>query len=157
MTVMKVQLLRFLSRAWLLALGMMLTACAADGINDTGQPSAYAFPDFCLRSDTPQADTNERYVMDRRISCVLDVHKGKLYSIYNRRLRDNPHLSGNIVFALQLASDGTVLNVTVEKNELGDAQLVDELSGEFKRITFGPNPAGKIRTISIPISFLPPS
>jgi TonB family protein len=88
------------------------------------------------------------------IQIVFDKHKGAIFNIYNRALRQNPGLEGKVVFQLTIAPSGQVTAISVVSSELGDQALESKLLARIKMIDFGAKPVGSV-TLTYPIDFLP--
>jgi len=74
---------------------------------------------------------------DETIRAVLESSKGSLYAIYNRSLRQNPTLSGKVLFELVIEASGMVSNCRIVSSELGDADLERKLVARLKLLNFG--------------------
>ena len=88
------------------------------------------------------------------IQLVFDRHKGSIYSLYRRALRNNPALEGTVVLRLEIQPNGTVTKCEVVSSELGDASLERKIVLKVKRINFGAMPVDVWRD-TYPISFIP--
>ncbi len=88
------------------------------------------------------------------IQIVFDKHKGAIFNIYNRALRQNPGLEGKVVFQLTIAPSGQVTAISVISSELGDQALESKLLARIKMINFGAKPVDSV-TLTYPIDFLP--
>jgi periplasmic protein TonB len=88
------------------------------------------------------------------IQIVFDKHKGAIFNIYNRALRQNPTLEGKVVFQLTIAPSGQVTAISVVSSELGDPTLERKLLARIKMINFGAKPVDSV-TLTYPIDFLP--
>lgn len=74
---------------------------------------------------------------DETIRAVLESSKGSLYAIYNRSLRQNPTLSGKVLFELVIEASGAVSSCRIVSSELGDADLERKLVARLKMLNFG--------------------
>lgn len=88
------------------------------------------------------------------IQIVFDRNKGAIFNIYNRALRQDPSLSGKVVFQLTIAPSGQVTAISVVSSELGDKTLESKLLARIKLINFGAKPVDAV-TLTYPIDFLP--
>lgn len=88
------------------------------------------------------------------IQLVFDRHKGSIYSLYRRALRNNPALEGSVVLRLEIQPDGTVTKCEVVSSELGDEALERKIVLKVKRINFGAMNVDVWRD-TYPISFIP--
>lgn len=78
---------------------------------------------------------------DRRsreqINRIFDNNKGALYALYNRALRKNPSLSGEVSFHIEISPDGVVTSCKVTSSEIDDQELLRKLSARIKLFNFG--------------------
>lgn len=85
-----------------------------------------------------QYDPNKNGMRDMEsIRRVFERHKGAVYSLYNKALRNNPELSGKFVFSLLINPDGSVSNVKVVASDLGNKKLENKFIAKIKTIQFG--------------------
>lgn len=105
-----------------------------------------------LKKDPRTARTAGRSQED--IQIVFDRNKGAIFNIYNRALRNDPTLSGKVVFQLTIAPSGQVTAISVVSSELGDKALESKLLARIKMINFGAKPVDAV-TLTYPIDFLP--
>src|SRR3990170_4537553 len=75
------------------------------------------------RAAPRSADSNKASRSREEIERVFDVNKGRIFTLYNRALRENPALQGKVVLRLTIAPDGRVTFCEVVSSELGDAEL----------------------------------
>ena len=88
------------------------------------------------------------------IERVFQKNKDGIFNIYNRALRKNPSLSGQVVVELTIAPGGEVTRVNILSSELGDEALERKLVLKIKRFKF--SKANVAETIvTYPIDFLP--
>jgi len=85
---------------------------------------------------------------------VFDANKGAIFAIYNRALRTDPSLRGQMVIELVIEPGGAVTDIRVVSSELADADLVARLVGRIRMFDFGARDVGTTR-ISYPVHFLP--
>ncbi len=88
------------------------------------------------------------------IERVFQKNKGGIFNIYNRALRKNPSLSGQVVVELTIAPGGEVTRVKILSSELGDEALERKLVLKIKRFKFSQARVAEI-TVTYPIDFLP--
>lgn len=88
------------------------------------------------------------------IERVFQKNKGGIFNIYNRALRKNPSLAGQVVVQLTIAPGGEVIQVKILSSELGDESLERKLILKIKRFKFSKANVSKI-TVTYPIDFLP--
>ena len=86
---------------------------------------------------------------------VLDRHKGAMYTLYNRELRNDPTLQGKLVMSITIAPAGTVSRCVILSSELGAVSLEQQLVALIKGIDFGNKPDVPAVTTKIPIEFFP--
>jgi len=92
---------------------------------------------------------------DEEIQIVFDRHKAALYRLYNRALRQNPTLQGQIVLKLTIEPDGSVSFCEVESNDMKAEKLGQDVVGRVKTFDFGAKEGVSAITILYPIDFLP--
>jgi hypothetical protein len=68
---------------------------------------------------------------------VVDKHKGAIYSVYARALRDKPGLQGTITLAISIAPNGKVTRCAVASSTLNDSDFENRLVERFLSIDFG--------------------
>jgi len=88
------------------------------------------------------------------IERVFQKNKDKIFNIYNRALRKNPSLAGQVVVELTIAPDGNVVRVDILSSELGDEALERKLVLKIKRFKFSKANVAEI-IVTYPIEFLP--
>jgi len=88
------------------------------------------------------------------IERVFQKNKGGIFNIYNRALRKNPLLEGQVVVELTIAPSGEVTRVKILSSELGDEALERKLVLKIKRFKFSKAQVAEI-TVTYPIEFLP--
>jgi len=88
------------------------------------------------------------------IERVFQQNKGGIFNIYNRALRKNPSLAGQVVVELTIAPDGQVIAVKILSSELGDEALERKLMLKIKKFKFSNSSVAEI-TVTYPIDFLP--
>ncbi len=85
---------------------------------------------------------------------VLEAHKARLYSLYNRALRKDPLLQGKVLFAIEIQPSGKVSAVTIKSSELNNAKLEKRLLLVLKSIRFAKKDVAPTTTIWA-IDFIP--
>lgn len=85
---------------------------------------------------------------------VFDTNKGAIFAIYNRALRQDPGLQGQVVLELVIDPTGRVLECRVVSTEIGDGDMVAKVVNRIRMFDFGKRDVGTT-TISYPVSFLP--
>lgn len=88
------------------------------------------------------------------IERVFQKNKGGIFNIYNRALRKNPSLTGQVVVELTIAPGGQVTAVKILSSELGDEALERKLMLKIKKFKFSNSSVAEI-TVTYPIDFLP--
>jgi TonB family protein len=92
---------------------------------------------------------------DEEIQIVFDRHKAALYRLYNRELRQNPTLKGQIVLRLTIQPDGSVSSCEVKSSDMKAPQLAAQVVERVKGFDFGAKTGIAAVTIVYPIDFLP--
>lgn len=92
---------------------------------------------------------------DEEIQIVFDRHKAALYRLYNRALRQNPTLQGQIVLRLTIEADGSVSLCEVHASDLDAPDLAARVVGRVKNFDFGAKEGIPAVTLLYPIDFLP--
>jgi protein TonB len=85
----------------------------------------------------------------------LDRNKGAMYTLYNRELRNNAGLQGELVLRVSIAPTGNVTRCVVISSELGADSLERQLVALIKSIDFGNKAGAAPVTTNIPIEFFP--
>jgi TonB family protein len=89
------------------------------------------------------------------IERVFDANKGRIFTLYNRALRENPALQGKVVLRLTIAPDGRVTFCEVVSSELGDAELERALVQRVLQFQFEARDDVEAITTTKPIDFFP--
>ncbi len=89
-----------------------------------------------------------------QIFLVIDRYKSRLLSIYQRALRGNPSLRGQVVFEIAIEATGNVSMAKVLSSELNDTALEKKIATQIMTFKFGAQEVEKM-FISIPIDFYP--
>jgi len=85
---------------------------------------------------------------------VFDTNKGRIFTLYNRALRENPALQGKVVLRLTIKPDGHVESCEVVSSELNDPDLLKGLVQRVLLFQFEPKDVETITTTK-PIDFFP--
>lgn len=88
------------------------------------------------------------------IRLVFERHKGAIYAIYNRALREEPGLQGKVVLELRIAPGGDVSDVRVVSTELKADDLERKLLARVRQFDFGAKDV-EVMVVSWPVDFLP--
>ena len=91
---------------------------------------------------------------DEEIQIVFDRHKAGLYRLYNRELRRDPTLKGQLVLRLRIEPDGSVSLCALHASDLGAPQLSAQVVERVRTFDFGAKDVPAV-TILYPIDFLP--
>jgi outer membrane biosynthesis protein TonB len=107
-------------------------------------------------SDRPRASSGASLSRtDEEIQIVFDRYKAAFYRLYNRELRKDPTLRGQMVLRLTIEPDGSVSMCELQASDMEapvlSAQVVERVLG----INFGAKEGVAALTIVYPIDFLP--
>jgi outer membrane biosynthesis protein TonB len=91
---------------------------------------------------------------DEEIQIVFDRYKASLYRLYNRELRKDPTLRGQMVLHLTIEPDGSVSLCELQSTDMNAPDLVQQVLERVRTFDFGAKDVAAI-TISYPIDFLP--
>lgn len=91
---------------------------------------------------------------DEEIQIVFDRYKAALYRLYNRELRKDPTLKGQMVLKLTIEPDGSVSMCQLQSSDMNAPELAAQVVERVKTINFGAKDVAAI-TILYPIDFLP--
>lgn len=89
------------------------------------------------------------------IERVFDANKGRIFTLYNRALRENPALQGKVVLRLTIAADGRVTFCEIVSSELNDAELERGLVQRVLQFQFEARDDVEPITTTKPIDFFP--
>jgi hypothetical protein len=92
---------------------------------------------------------------DEEIQIVFDRHKAALYRLYNRELRRDPTLQGQMVLRLTIEPDGSVSFCELQSTDMKAPQLASQVVDRVKIFDFGAKEGVPALTIVYPIDFLP--
>jgi len=70
---------------------------------------------------------------------VFEQHKGAIYAIYNRALRQDPEIRGKYVFHIIIEPSGKISRIELVSSELGNIKLEQKLLTRIRVIDFGPD------------------
>jgi TonB family protein len=99
-------------------------------------------------------DSNKGSRSREEIERVFDANKGRIFTLYNRALRENPALQGKVVLRLTIAPDGRVTFCEVVSSELNDPELEKGLVQRVLQFQFDAKDVEAITTTK-PIDFFP--
>lgn len=94
---------------------------------------------------------------DEEIQIVFDRYKAALYRLYNRELRRDPTLRGQLVLRLTIEPDGTVSFCELQASDMDAPALADQVVSRVGGFDFGAKEDIVAVTIIYPIDFLPAS
>jgi len=91
---------------------------------------------------------------DEEIQIVFDRYKASLYRLYNRELRSDPTLKGQMVLRIRIEPDGSVSLCELSSTDMRAPQLAAQVVDRVHTFDFGAKEVPAI-TILYPIDFLP--
>jgi hypothetical protein len=94
---------------------------------------------------------------DEEIQIVFDRYKSAFYRLYNRELRNNPTLQGQMVLRLTIEPDGSVSMCVLQSSDMNAPDLAAQVVSRVRTINFGAKEGVQALTIVYPIDFLPAS
>jgi TonB family protein len=103
------------------------------------------------RSGTSDLASRSREEIER----VFDANKGRIFTLYNRALRENPALQGKVVLRLTISADGRVTFCEIVSSELNDAELERGLVQRVLLFQFEARDDVESITTTKPIDFFP--
>src|SRR5713101_1824420 len=92
---------------------------------------------------------------DEEIQIVFDRYKASFYRLYNRELRNNPALKGQMVLRLTIEPDGSVSMCVLQSTDMDAPDLATQVVSRVRTINFGAKDGVPAVTIVYPIDFLP--
>jgi hypothetical protein len=92
---------------------------------------------------------------DEEIQIVFDRYKASFYRLYNRELRNNPALKGQMVLRLTIEPDGSVSMCALQSSDMEAPDLAGQVVNRVRTINFGAKEGVPAVTIVYPIDFLP--
>jgi hypothetical protein len=92
---------------------------------------------------------------DEEIQIVFDRYKAALYRLYNRELRKDPTLRGQLVLRLTIEPDGTVSLCQLHTSDMDAPALANQVVDRVLTFDFGAKEDIVAMTIIYPIDFLP--
>ncbi len=105
--------------------------------------------------DRPLANGPGPARTDEEIQIVFDRYKASFYRLYNRELRNNPALKGQMVLRLTIEPDGSVSMCVLQSTDMTAPDLADQVVSRVRTINFGAKEGVRALTIVYPIDFLP--
>lgn len=85
---------------------------------------------------------------------TMDANKAAIYSIYNRALRKQPSLQGQITPELVIEASGAVSSCSVVESTLNEPALEQKICSRLRLVNFGAKPGVEQTTIRYPIELL---
>jgi hypothetical protein len=92
---------------------------------------------------------------DEEIQIVFDRHKAALYRLYNRELRRDPTLQGQMVLRIRIEPDGRVSLCELQGTDMNAPNLSAQVLDRVRTFDFGAKDGIPAVTILYPIDFLP--
>ncbi len=92
---------------------------------------------------------------DEEIQIVFDRYKAALYRLYNRELRKDPTLRGQLVLRLTIEPDGSVSFCQLQSTDMEAPTLTQQVVERVSNFDFGAKEGIVAMTIIYPIDFLP--
>ncbi len=92
---------------------------------------------------------------DEEIQIVFDRYKAALYRLYNRELRKDPTLRGQLVLRLTIEPDGSVSLCQLHNSDMDAPTLAQQVVDRVSTFDFGAKEDVAAITIIYPIDFLP--
>lgn len=105
--------------------------------------------------DRPLAGGASAGRTDEEIQIVFDRYKAALYRMYNRELRKDPTLRGQLVLQLTIEPDGSVSLCKLYSSSMDAPLLADQVVDRVRTFDFGAKENIVAVTIIYPIDFLP--
>jgi hypothetical protein len=106
-------------------------------------------------SDRPLSDGPGLSRTDEEIQIVFDRHKAALYRLYNRELRRDPTLQGQMLLRMTIEPDGSVSLCELQSTDMKAPRLSAQVVERVKTFDFGAKDGISAVTILYPIDFLP--
>ena len=103
----------------------------------------------------PQASAALAGRTDEDLQIVFDRYKATLYRLYNRELRRDPRLRGQLIIKLTIEPDGSVSSCVVQSSTLQAPQLEAQVVERVRAFDFGAIEGIDAMTIIYPIDFMP--
>jgi len=106
-------------------------------------------------SDRPMSGGSFAGRTDEEIQIVFDRYKASLYRLYNRELRKNPTLRGQVTLKLTIEPDGSVSFCVLQSSDMNAPALAEQVIERVIGFDFGAKEDIVAVTIIYPIDFLP--
>jgi len=92
---------------------------------------------------------------DEEIQIVFDRYKAALYRLYNRELRKDPTLRGQMILRMTIEPDGSVSLCQLQSSDMDAPVLAQQVVDRVSNFDFGAKEDIVAVTIIYPIDFLP--
>lgn len=125
---------------------------AIDGVQVTRVASSIGTAEG---ADRPLAGGMSAGRTDEEIQIVFDRYKATLYRLYNRELRKDPTLRGQLVLRLTIEADGSVSLCQLHRSDMDAPLLAQQVVDRVSSFDFGAKEDISAITIIYPIDFLP--
>lgn len=125
-----------------------LTVATGGGSLTVGRLNPVA-PASTPQASAPCTDCIAQADIDRIVKTRMD----KIRGCYQRALRDNPGLSGNLVVKFVVGRDGGTANAVVKDSGLGNVQAEQCVLEQFLQLRFPRPPGNQEITASYPLMF----
>ncbi len=106
-------------------------------------------------SDRPRSGGAFAGRTDEEIQIVFDRYKASLYRLYNRELRKDPTLRGQVILKLTIEPDGSVSFCILQSSDMNAPVLAQQVVERVIGFDFGAKEDIVAVTIIYPIDFLP--
>jgi len=106
-------------------------------------------------SDRPRSGGAFAGRTDEEIQIVFDRYKASLYRLYNRELRKDPTLRGQVILKLTIEPDGSVSFCVLQSSDMNAPTLTQQVVDRVTGFDFGAKEDIVAVTIIYPIDFLP--
>lgn len=106
-------------------------------------------------SDRPRSGGSFAGRTDEEIQIVFDRYKASLYRLYNRELRKDPTLRGQVTLKLTIEPDGSVSFCVLQSSDMNAPALAQQVIERVIGFDFGAKEDIVAVTIIYPIDFLP--
>ena len=106
-------------------------------------------------SDRPRSGGSFAGRTDEEIQIVFDRYKASLYRLYNRELRKDPTLRGQVTLKLTIEPDGSVSFCVLQSSDMNAPALAQQVITRVIGFDFGAKEDIVAVTIIYPIDFLP--
>ena len=91
---------------------------------------------------------------EEEVRKIMEQHKGAIFNIYNRALRENAALQGKVVVKMVIDPSGQIVEASIVSSELKDAELEAKLLQRIKLISFSASNVTRT-TLNYSFDFLP--